>query len=159
LRTPTLAGIVIAFIILLALFRALEFFRARDRRLPIRRRGLVTDTAYWLFTPFVTKATTRICVAAVVIPFALVAYGKVDRTLLEHGFGPAGRQPLWMQAAAILLLGDFVGYWDILFGTYYMPRDRRPTVFGTDTSVPQGLIGQLAFPFRRTEQLRTYISS
>ena len=111
MRTPTLAGIVIAFIILLALFRALEFFRARDRRLPIRRRGLVTDTAYWLFTPFVTKAITRVCVAAVVIPFALVAYGEVDRTLLEHGFGPAGGLPLWMQAAAILLIGDFVGYW------------------------------------------------
>jgi hypothetical protein len=40
-------------------------------------------------------------------------------------------------------------FWDVLFGTYYMPRDRRPTVFGTATAVPQGLIGQLAFPFRR----------
>ncbi len=37
---------------------------------------------------------------------------------------------------------------DMLFGTYYMPRDVRPTVFGTATSVPAGLVGQLAFPFR-----------
>jgi uncharacterized membrane protein len=87
--TPTLAGIGIAFIILFAMFRALELFRARDKRVPIVRRGLLTDSVYWLFTPFVTKAITRICVAAVVIPFALVAYGKVDRTLLQHGFGPA----------------------------------------------------------------------
>ena len=90
MRAPTLAGIVMAFTILLALFRALEFFRARDKRLHIRRRGFLTDAAYWLFTPFVTKAIKRICVAAVVIPFALVAYGKVDRTLLEHGPVPRG---------------------------------------------------------------------
>lgn len=100
---------MIAFIILFGLFRVLEPFRARDKRIQIRRRGFLTDGAYWLFTPFVTRAITRICVAAVVIPFALVAYGNVDRTLLEHGFGPAGRPPLLMQAAAILLIGDFVG--------------------------------------------------
>ncbi len=39
--------------------------------------------------------------------------------------------------------------WDILFGTYYMPRDRVPARFGTETPVPEGLIGQLMFPFRR----------
>jgi sterol desaturase/sphingolipid hydroxylase (fatty acid hydroxylase superfamily) len=38
--------------------------------------------------------------------------------------------------------------WDILFGTYYMPADRRPTSFGTVTPVPDGLLGQLTFPFR-----------
>jgi sterol desaturase/sphingolipid hydroxylase (fatty acid hydroxylase superfamily) len=38
--------------------------------------------------------------------------------------------------------------WDILFGTYYMPKDRVPTQFGTETQVPPGLIGQLLFPFR-----------
>ena len=27
----------------------------------------------------------------------------------------------------------------ILFGTYYMPRDERPTSFGTMTPVPRGL--------------------
>jgi sterol desaturase/sphingolipid hydroxylase (fatty acid hydroxylase superfamily) len=40
--------------------------------------------------------------------------------------------------------------WDILFGTYYMPKGRRPFHFGTSTPVPAGLFGQLAFPFRRT---------
>jgi sterol desaturase/sphingolipid hydroxylase (fatty acid hydroxylase superfamily) len=39
--------------------------------------------------------------------------------------------------------------WDILFGTYYMPKDKLPARFGTDAKVPTGLIGQLAFPFRR----------
>jgi sterol desaturase/sphingolipid hydroxylase (fatty acid hydroxylase superfamily) len=39
--------------------------------------------------------------------------------------------------------------WDILFGTYYMPKGRVPTQFGTDTPVPTGLFGQLMFPFQR----------
>jgi sterol desaturase/sphingolipid hydroxylase (fatty acid hydroxylase superfamily) len=38
--------------------------------------------------------------------------------------------------------------WDILFGTYHMPRDRQPAAFGTATPVPAGLMGQLAYPFR-----------
>lgn len=38
--------------------------------------------------------------------------------------------------------------WDILFGTYYMPRDRKPQYFGTDTPVPPGLAAQMLFPFR-----------
>jgi sterol desaturase/sphingolipid hydroxylase (fatty acid hydroxylase superfamily) len=40
--------------------------------------------------------------------------------------------------------------WDILFGTYYMPGEKRPASFGTDTPVPSGIFGQLLFPFRRT---------
>jgi sterol desaturase/sphingolipid hydroxylase (fatty acid hydroxylase superfamily) len=39
--------------------------------------------------------------------------------------------------------------WDIIFGTYYMPKGRVPKQFGTDTPVPTGLVGQLIFPFRR----------
>jgi sterol desaturase/sphingolipid hydroxylase (fatty acid hydroxylase superfamily) len=39
--------------------------------------------------------------------------------------------------------------WDILFGTYHMPRDRRPEHFGTATPVPAGLVAQMLFPFRR----------
>ena len=38
--------------------------------------------------------------------------------------------------------------WDILFGTYYMPKDERPSRFGTMTPVPNGLFGQIVFPFR-----------
>jgi sterol desaturase/sphingolipid hydroxylase (fatty acid hydroxylase superfamily) len=39
--------------------------------------------------------------------------------------------------------------WDILFRTYYMPRDRLPQQFGTSSPVPAELIGQILFPFRR----------
>jgi len=37
--------------------------------------------------------------------------------------------------------------WDILFGTFYMPR-RQPTVFGIDDPMPVGFIGQMLQPFR-----------
>lgn len=266
---PTLGGIGLAFVVLLIVFRGLEIlFRGRERRLPILRRGVATDAAYWLFTPFVTKAITRVCVAAIAIPFAVLVYGSFDRELLERGFGPAARLPVAAQAIAILIIGDFVGYWmhrafhgrslwhfdaihhssvdldwlsavrvhpvndalmrvvgvlpvlglgfaplavagilpiltfmailvhanldwdwgplrgviasprfhrwhhtaedeardknfagllpgwDILFGTYYMPKEKRPTLFGTATPVPAGLLGQLAFPFRRTDERR-----
>jgi sterol desaturase/sphingolipid hydroxylase (fatty acid hydroxylase superfamily) len=38
--------------------------------------------------------------------------------------------------------------WDLLFGTYYMPRNRLPQQFGTSSPVPAGLVGQILFPFR-----------
>jgi sterol desaturase/sphingolipid hydroxylase (fatty acid hydroxylase superfamily) len=43
-------------------------------------------------------------------------------------------------------------FWDILFGTYYMPR-RQPTVFGIDDPMPDGFLGQMIEPFRRRETL------
>lgn len=37
--------------------------------------------------------------------------------------------------------------WDILFGTYYMPRDRRPQDFGVHDPVARTFWGQLWYPF------------
>ncbi len=43
---------------------------------------------------------------------------------------------------------------DMLFGTFYLPRDRQPEVFGVrGERVPENFLGQLAWPFRR-KQLR-----
>jgi len=40
---------------------------------------------------------------------------------------------------------------DALFGTLYMPRDRQPERFGiTGERVPNGLLGQLAYPFKKS---------
>ena len=36
---------------------------------------------------------------------------------------------------------------DLLFGTFYMP-DRQPVTFGVREEIPNGLLGQLAHPFR-----------
>jgi sterol desaturase/sphingolipid hydroxylase (fatty acid hydroxylase superfamily) len=53
-----------------------------------------------------------------------------EREARDHNF--AGALPLW----------------DLLFGTYYMPSDRRPEVYGCDDAVPPGYLAQLAHPFR-----------
>jgi sterol desaturase/sphingolipid hydroxylase (fatty acid hydroxylase superfamily) len=37
--------------------------------------------------------------------------------------------------------------WDILFGTYYMAK-KQPTEVGVPDAVPDGLLGQLVWPFR-----------
>lgn len=261
--TPTLQGIVVAFFVLLAVFRLIEFTRPRARKLPLLRRGVWTDICYWIFTPIVTKAATRLAVIIALIPVALLLYGRVDRELLLAGWGPMSRLEIWQQAVLMIIIADLIGYWmhrlfhgatlwpfhavhhssreldwlssvrvhpvndavmrvaaavpllligfaplalaaitpvltllailvhanvdwdwgplrsviasprfhrwhhtdeaeardknfagllpvwDILFGTYYMPKDRVPTSFGTMTPVPDGLVGQLVFPFRR----------
>ena len=41
--------------------------------------------------------------------------------------------------------------WDRLFGTYYMP-DRQPEQFGVRDPVPDGLFGQLLYPFRASQK-------
>jgi sterol desaturase/sphingolipid hydroxylase (fatty acid hydroxylase superfamily) len=38
--------------------------------------------------------------------------------------------------------------WDLMFGTFHMPRERRPEVFGAE-GVPGDLVGQLLYPLRR----------
>jgi sterol desaturase/sphingolipid hydroxylase (fatty acid hydroxylase superfamily) len=37
--------------------------------------------------------------------------------------------------------------WDVLFGTYYMPRGRRPENFGIHEPMPAGFLRQLVHPF------------
>jgi sterol desaturase/sphingolipid hydroxylase (fatty acid hydroxylase superfamily) len=264
LMPPTLTSVAISFVVLLIVFRLIELLRSADRRLPVMRRGFWADMVYWAFTPLVTRLVTRASTIAVVVPIALLIYGRLDRDLILNGFGPLAQLPLAIQAAIILLVSDFCSYWghrafhkgrlwrfhavhhsstdldwlssvrlhpandvimralgtapvlaigvkptavaallpvitlmaivvhanvdwdwgalraviasprfhrwhhtneteardknfagmfpiwDILFGTYYMPRGKLPSRFGTDTPVPEGLIAQLAFPFRRS---------
>ena len=40
-------------------------------------------------------------------------------------------------------------FWDILFGTFYMPKDRVPEDFGINDPMPEGIVGQLIQPFRK----------
>jgi sterol desaturase/sphingolipid hydroxylase (fatty acid hydroxylase superfamily) len=41
---------------------------------------------------------------------------------------------------------------DLAFGTFYMPEGQLPFIFGTpDNNVPQHLLGQLRYPFKRQE--------
>lgn len=42
----------------------------------------------------------------------------------------------------------FLPLWDIVFGTYFMPRDRRPSVYGVDGPVPATIPAQVWEPMR-----------
>ena len=42
----------------------------------------------------------------------------------------------------------FLPLWDIIFGTYYVPNDKRPEIYGVDDFLPDGLLGQLMYPIK-----------
>ena len=42
-----------------------------------------------------------------------------------------------------------VVFWDILFGTFYMPKGRYPENFGIPEEFPKDFVGQLVHPFAR----------
>ena len=42
----------------------------------------------------------------------------------------------------------FLPFWDILFGTYYMPEDKRPGDYGVDEYIPEGILNQLFHPLK-----------
>ena len=42
----------------------------------------------------------------------------------------------------------FLPIWDIIFGTYRMPKDKRPQIYGVDEYIPDGVIEQLRHPLR-----------
>jgi sterol desaturase/sphingolipid hydroxylase (fatty acid hydroxylase superfamily) len=43
----------------------------------------------------------------------------------------------------------FVAFWDVVFGTFYVPPEKLPTNFGVAEAIPESLWGQLIHPFRR----------
>lgn len=42
----------------------------------------------------------------------------------------------------------FLPVWDLIFGTYFMPRNRRPMVYGVTEPIPSGMAAQLWYPMR-----------
>jgi len=49
----------------------------------------------------------------------------------------------------------FLPAWDLLFGTYFMPSDRRPQRYGVSEFIPDGMVGQLRHPFRDMPPVRS----
>jgi sterol desaturase/sphingolipid hydroxylase (fatty acid hydroxylase superfamily) len=105
----------------------------------------------------VVMGFSPIAVAAYV-PF-LTFYAIFVHANVSWGFGALG----WLVASPKFhrwhhtsedegLDKNFAGLlpiFDMLFGTYYMPRDRLPAVFGLkNEQVPKGFWGQMLYPFR-----------
>jgi sterol desaturase/sphingolipid hydroxylase (fatty acid hydroxylase superfamily) len=112
---PTLAGVAIALAVLAAVLWPLERLWPAIPGQSWRRPGLRTDLAYWFFTPLVTKALTRVAVIAAVVVMAVAAGMPLEREAIQAWLADpsraARRQPAWLQAVEVLLIGDLVGYW------------------------------------------------
>lgn len=74
---------------------------------------------------------------------------KADKTFLSvlvthiiHRWHHSRDREAWDKNFAGLL-----PLWDIVFGTYYMPRNRWPVNFGICEPMPGGYLGQLWEPF------------
>ncbi len=48
----------------------------------------------------------------------------------------------------------FLPIWDIIWGTYYMPKDRRPEIYGNDDPIPPSMPGQMLYPFHADTRKR-----
>ena len=40
----------------------------------------------------------------------------------------------------------FLPFWDQLFGTYFMPKDRRPQSYGVNEPIPDGILANYVIP-------------
>jgi sterol desaturase/sphingolipid hydroxylase (fatty acid hydroxylase superfamily) len=111
---PTLTGVAVGLLLAAGVLGTLERLRPAIRGQRVFRRGFRTDVGYWFFTPLVTRALTRFAVVVAVVLLALRAGVPLDREHVRafaEGSGRAiQRQPLWLQAVEVLLLGDLIGY-------------------------------------------------
>ncbi|MCY7298963.1 MAG: sterol desaturase family protein [Ilumatobacteraceae bacterium] len=51
----------------------------------------------------------------------------------------------------------FLPLWDIVFGTYYMPGNKRPLRYGVSEPIPTTMVGQLRYPFEGVRSPRTML--
>lgn len=80
----------------------------------LRARELLTDLAYWLLTPQITRTVTTVVLLLVAGAWAFAVGGSLEPAAMVEAFSsrsPVGAQPLWLQAIEVVLLGDLLGYW------------------------------------------------
>ena len=107
----TPGNLLVLFVLLFVVFRGLEWLRPRHKRTPLFRRGLTTDLSYWALGPTIIDAVIGILALVVMGLCALVLYGQVERSEILRGFGPLSVLPVLVQAAMMLVIADFIGYW------------------------------------------------
>ena len=77
----------------------------------VRPRSMVTDIAYLLVMPIFTRF---IRAGYISVGIMLVFHGEPVENIqyyLMHGYGPLSQLPLWLQAAIVFLVSDFLLYW------------------------------------------------
>jgi sterol desaturase/sphingolipid hydroxylase (fatty acid hydroxylase superfamily) len=111
--SPTVWSLVVALLILSAVFWLIERWRPSGRT--VRRRSIDTrtDVVYWFFSPIVTRGVTRVALAAAFAALAISQGLTFDelRRLAESRRTWVSSLPLAAQAPILLLAADLIGYW------------------------------------------------
>jgi sterol desaturase/sphingolipid hydroxylase (fatty acid hydroxylase superfamily) len=89
---------------LIALWPLEHLFPAR-RDQPLWRTDSRLDVLYWVCLPALRAGLAAAGVVAV------LSFGVRTETWLSEGFGPLGRQPVWLQVVGFLVLFDVSSYW------------------------------------------------
>jgi sterol desaturase/sphingolipid hydroxylase (fatty acid hydroxylase superfamily) len=104
-------GLTVAFLILTAIFWAVELLWPSISAQRKLRRGFGLDVLYWFFTPLISKTVSQVAVLLALAPIFLLLGWRLEKEAIAAGFGPLLQLPLWLQAILILVVGDFIGYW------------------------------------------------
>jgi len=78
---------------------------------PVWKKALPTDMAYFLVMPILTRFVRA---GYVSIGIILLFRGKSSDEIfyyVTHGFGPLATLPIWLQAAIVFIVEDFILYW------------------------------------------------
>jgi sterol desaturase/sphingolipid hydroxylase (fatty acid hydroxylase superfamily) len=113
----------------------------------VNKLAQVTPVLLMGYNPTVTLATAPILTFYAIFLHANVNWDfgplrSVIATPVFHRWHHSREQEAWDKNFAGLF-----PIWDILFGTYYMPKGRYPENFGICEPMPKGYFGQLWEPF------------
>jgi sterol desaturase/sphingolipid hydroxylase (fatty acid hydroxylase superfamily) len=113
----------------------------------VNKLAQVTPVLLMGYNPTVTLATAPILTFYAIFLHANVNWDfgplrSVIATPVFHRWHHSKDREAWDKNFAGLF-----PFWDILFGTYYMPKDRYPENFGICEPMPKGYLGQLWEPF------------
>ena len=113
----------------------------------LNRMVQVVPLLFLGFNPWVTAST-----APFLTFYAIFLHANVDwdfgplRSIIAspvfHRWHHSKQREAWDKNFSGLL-----PVWDILFGTYYMPKGKAPEHFGIDDEMPEGFAGQMVRPF------------
>src|SRR5258708_17205382 len=114
MHTPSVLKFALGFVVLAAVFGALERLFPALPGVSIWRRDRWPDFVYWFFTPLVTRAASGSAVALALVLFglALGSSGRPPELIAQLRSGSVlARQPPALQPIEALLVADFFGYW------------------------------------------------
>src|SRR5258708_6529732 len=114
MHTPSVLKFALGFVVLAAVFGALERLFPALRGVSIWPRDRWPECVYWFFAPRGTRAASGAAVALALVLFglALGSSGKPLELIAQLRSGSVlARQPPALQLIEALLVADFFGYW------------------------------------------------